>query len=275
MDCSQSPANYISRVAKQLPNIWSDIDSARKHRSWPQWCFIPLADVAPLVGTGDPVALSNTTSIVTGLAAWRTTQGIYRFDPALHQNLIDTPITNLPAEVLTLLPEWGVYVETTAYPGARGFFAWCEFDYRSEGAELRFLIDTPSGLFPIAIPLVVGTLSDAIASVTYGLIPDLNEKISGPVSLLLYICSVSADLGKYTPTHPEPKKVKKGERIFPPHQPSIVTVGESIGGALRASQAYTAEMDESIPTGRTVASHIRRAHWHGFWVGKPRRFEIR
>lgn len=44
-------------------------------------------------------------------------------------------------------------------------------------------------------------------------------------------------------------------------------IGEKTGAMLRKARR---EAFEHEPTGRTVAPHIRRAHWHGFWTG-PRK----
>lgn len=44
------------------------------------------------------------------LGAWRVSQGIYRFDPALYGALPSTPVDGeLPCEVLYRLPEWCVF----------------------------------------------------------------------------------------------------------------------------------------------------------------------
>lgn len=47
------------------------------------------------------------------LAGWRHTKGIYRFDPDVYQELINTPLDRaLPSERLLRLPEWCVAIET-------------------------------------------------------------------------------------------------------------------------------------------------------------------
>ncbi len=60
---------------------------------------------------------------------------------------------------------------------------------------------------------------------------------------------------------------KKRMRIFAPDQPSRWDVGYRLGAALR--QALS-EHEHSEPTGTHASPrpHIRRAHWHSFWVGK-------
>ena len=96
--------------------------------------------------------------------------------------------------------------------------------------------------------------------------------VSPLVSLVLYLCSQAAEIreagaGKRVPTHPKPQKTKKGVRIFAPDHPSRWEVGYRLGAALR--QALSAhEPAESTGTHASPRPHIRRAHWHSFWVGK-------
>lgn len=226
--------------------------------------------------TGNPDIPGMTTDIarLAGLAAWRATQGIYRFEPDLYDALITTPIDRLPAEVLTLLPEWGIYIETPDRGDVEGFFAHCDYDPRTRGPELRLLLASNDNLIPIAIPIIDGMLSDAIDIAVPGAGTYLAAQCAPLISLVLYVCSVSADFGHYSTYRPVPVKTKRGPRLFPPDKPTIVKTGGEIGSILRASR-YSQREFTSGPTGRTVSPHVRRAHWHGYWLGKPPRFEIR
>lgn len=212
---------------------------------------------------------------LAGLAAWRATQGIYQFDPDLYAALITTPVDLLPVEILTLLPEWGIYVETPEQPHFEGFFAHCDCDPRNRRPELRLLLNKSDDLFPIAVPLVDGMLSEAIETIA----PGFGEQFAGIcqplISLVLYICSVTADFGHYYARPPAPVKTKRGPRIFPPDKPVIINTGSQIGALLRASRAGSHDSGLGISGDRGVAPHIRRAHWHSYWKGKPKRPELR
>ena len=100
----------------------------------------------------------------------------------------------------------------------------------------------------------------------------LSSDISPLVSLVLYLCSQAAEIkdagaGEQVPSRPKPQKTKKGLRIFAPDHPSRWEVGYRLGAALR--QALS-EHEPAEPTGTHASPrpHIRRAHWHSFWVGK-------
>lgn len=277
---THSPAAHLAGAGKVYPDVWREIDQIRATKNWPDWCFIPIADIAKIIradwrGRKDIHNMAADAARLSSMAAWRVTQGIYQFDPDLYEALITTSVETLPAEVLTLLPEWGVYIETPGHEMIGGFFAHCEYDARYKRPELRLLLNTPDSLIPVAIPVVNGMLSDAINTATPGMGEMLGKICEPLVSLVLYICSVSADFGHYSAYRPTPVKTKRGPRIFPPGSPTIIETGKNIGAVLRASRASYNNTPASGGTGRTVLPHVRRAHWHGYWKGKPTRFEIR
>ena len=87
--------------------------------------------------------------IVGALAAWRATQGIYRFDQTVFEAVWDTPLTGgLPTALLCRLPEWCCYVPVEPsrdlMPGLEalhGFWAHLEWDANTHHMELRFVLD--------------------------------------------------------------------------------------------------------------------------------------
>ncbi len=222
----------------------------------PEWCFLPLASAYAIVSAeaeaqgidilgyaGYP--LLNDVGIICALAAWRATQGVYRFD---YQAVINTPITgDLPHDILFNLPEWCVYIET---PGLNidgyeltGFFASLEYDVNENRNELRLVLDynTPlSSLYSVAIYLGPWPLADALAKtvseaarqadilgVEYKAptAEQMKKGFNPLVSLLLYLCSVNGEIGSEgkRPTRPH---------LFPPMQPKTWDVGVRMGAAM-------------------------------------------
>lgn len=53
--------------------------------------------------------------------------------------------------------------------------------------------------------------------------------------------------------------------MMPAKKPHHYMIGAKTGAMLRKARR---EAFEHEPTGRTVAPHIRRAHWHGYWTGQ-------
>lgn len=275
-----SPQNHLAGAGKIYPDIWRKIDAIRESAGWPAWCFAPISEIykcvrAEWAGRADLHNMATDIARLAGLSAWRATQGIYQFDPDLYSALITTPVDRLPAEVLTLLPEWGIYVETPDRDNIAGFFAHCDYDPRTKSPELRLLLNVPDNLIPLAVPIIDGALSDAINQIVPGAGNNLAETCGPLISLVLYICSVSADFGHYSAYRPAPVKTKRGYRLFPPDAPTVIKTGGEIGSILRASRATWQRQILAGPTGRVIQPHVRRAHWHGYWLGNPIKFQIR
>lgn len=300
------PCDHVSVAGKLYPEAWRHIDRMRADRgrdlpSWPEWCFLPLAGfysiISAEVGVDRlPPDLIGDVGRLAALGAWRVTKGIYRFDPSLYEAIRATPVDGaLPSDVLYCLPEWCVYIETPDYRWhedvLHGFFAHLESDANTGPPELRLLLDTAGALIPFPLHLSERSLYASIQrafdvsrihalSLGFsGHIPDgtterARSSVEPLISLLLYLCSENADLGDGSrrPTRPVPKRTKGGRRLFAADAPARWDVGVRLGAALR--RALRAQPSESGAggVGEGVASrlrpHIRRAHWHSFWVGR-------
>lgn len=288
------PRNHLAAAGKLYPDAWKIIDGFRSNKGqrglpdWPDLCFCPLAGAYAVVSEGGFLSpeLAGDVGRLGALAAWRVTQGIYRFDETLYQSLIETPVTgDIPVEVLHRLPEWCVYIET---PGMAffdsnlyGFFAHLEYDVNTGRRELRLLIDSEEALAPIPLHLIgdLDTALDEMAresrrqSVRFGLpavgnvTPDLRPVVEPLLSLLLYLSSQNAEIGDGArqPAYPRPKRTKQGWRLFPPDKPTTWGVGVRMGAALR--RAYQSVRTEEDHPHAGPRPHIRRAHWHSFWTG--------
>ena len=202
---------------------------------------------------------------------------------------------DLPGDVLLRLPEWSVYIETPErkFGGSNlfGFWAHLEHDAKDKRRELRFLLDIEEALLPLPIHIGNWPLKTALEKVMAesrkympsnfeSIMPEENEMSAIAedymplVSLVLYLCSNNPDFGiDEKPVRPKSKKTKKhGWRLFQAPGPTIWHIGERIGRLIRESREST----KTESSGRSVKSHIRRAHWHGYWSGPlsgPRRFD--
>jgi hypothetical protein len=305
---------YYSRV---YPSAWKYIDLFRADRGkklpwWPDWCFCPLSGAYAIVSTeaekqgiditsSEGLPLINDIGIIGALAAWRVTQGVYRFDPDVYRAVIETPVTgDLPHDVLFNLPEWCIYIET---PGLSflgkplyGFFAHLEHDSNSNRKELRFVMDHtgPDDARPKLLTQVLHlgpwSLLEAVKKavqearlqtrIITGTDTDLPEEMTDIlqgeymplVSLLLYVCSVNGEIGdgERRPVRPRSKKTKKGQRIFPPQKITTWDVGVRMGAALRKAKQAQEQIEASETSAGQRTSpraHVRRAHWHGYWTG--------
>ena len=302
------PKRHLEYYSRVYPSAWKHVDKLRAERGktlplWPEWCFIPLAGAYAIVSgeaesqginvaNPDGRPLVNDVGIIGALAAWRVTQGVYRFDPDVYQAVIDTPISgDLPHTVLFALPEWCIYIETPELKAhgvpVVGFFAYLEYDAGDTRKELRLVLDCDGespGLLSVPMHLGPWPLRESLdrmieearrQSETSGIEfpPGLAEHMEAGhaplLSLLLYICAVNGEIGggDKRPVKPRAKKTKKGPRMFPAQRVTVWDVGVRMGAALRAatrasSQSEPAEQHRSGPR-----PHVRRAHWHGYWTG--------
>lgn len=295
------PRDQLIDIGKLYPQAWKISDEMRAGRGteypdWPTWCFLPMGAWHAIVGNQiqrrlDLQAIGDVARLAA-LGAWRVTQGIYRFDPTLYDAVISTPVAgDVPSDVLYRLPEWCVYLETPGltWAGSQLYGAWAhlEFDGNTGRTELRFLVDSDLPAMPIVLHLGAWNLADAInravdeASRQAGTgplrevaaalqdvqwLPALLQVIEPLLSLLLYLCSLNAEIGdgQNVPKNPEPKITKRGARLFAPDSPAIWDVGVRLGAALRRAH-HAGEIGAGEHAG--PRPHIRRAHWHGFRSG--------
>jgi hypothetical protein len=297
------PGRTLGTFSRLSPDAWKQVDELRANRKglggWPDWCFIPLAGAYAIVSKGTTLPSIDQTrhvGVLGALAAWRVTQGVYRFDPTTFCALWETPVTgDIPTVVLYHLPEWCVYVPTPEqkWQGAalHGFFAHLEHDVNDKRTELRFVLDLtgPGGDNLIVLPIHLGKggVAGGVAAMVResahhtpvtvqtpdGLVEELTDGVSPLVSLVLYLCSQAAEVrdgggGDRRPVPPQPVKTKKGLRLFSPERPTPWEVGYRLGAALRTALSGHASGVGPSGTHASPRPHVRRAHWHSFWVGQ-------
>lgn len=239
------------------------------------------------------------------LVSWRPTKGIYRFHPALYEALIETDLDGeIPSSLLLRMPGYAVYIETPAsenmpYP-IEGFFAYLsrmgkqdelqivallkqdEQSHDKDPAPLRdvILYSLPLGNHPVSDLLRLHfERGEAEASETgtpkrkYSEIADdtkliIEHVVSSILSLLLYLCSEQPEIDNWTPPEPKAKFFGTKRRLLAAKEAMSWDVGLRIGAALDLSAKQDRESANEGGSGITVRPHIRRAHWHSFWVGK-------
>lgn len=280
------------------PSIWDKIDRYHEihHHEWDDRCYIPMTDLVSNILFPDyPVTVSEKTPypMVAALAAWRRCKEIYRFDPDFAELLMaDADINSqIPYDALAHLPFSCFYVELPI-DKFDGFFVF--FEYDSGVIELR--LDMVSrkiqdGTIVASLNMVGETLADGIeeslrhvrfslrkqAKITgvreiESLIGQYEEfaksYIPSVLQLVLYLCAENAE-------------IKENEQ-----QKVITRRGSVIKDQFREIRKWDVGSDAGIRIRRHYASkgsnfgkaghnshasptpHMRRAHWHHFWVGK-------
>ena len=89
------------------------------------------------------------------------------------------------------------------------------------------------------------------------------DSLTRALNLYLYLCSEQPELSKATLVKSANKKGKTWMRS----ESNLVQVGVRIGRFIKSSKE-TQSTSSGDGLKRVVAGHVRRAHWHHYWVGK-------
>lgn len=293
---------YLNDFTKKFNDLNSNINLFLAGKGvdlpdWPKWCFLPMAAWYSIISAhynSDRLSTDTITDVskLAALGTWRYSQGIYRINDELRHELIKSQLNgNIPSNVLYRLPEWCMYIETPnlTWQGEclHGCWVHLEWDINAKRTELRFLLDCEHSSVPFPIHLGDWTIEDAVnKSIDESLkqaqiagLPSLEsnknenetivQEVTPLISFLLYLCSEEPEIDDdrepgTSPSLPIPKKTKRGATLFPAKKPRVWSVGTKIGEALKNDKEKTSNQTTGD---RTVKTHLRRAHWHGFWTG--------
>lgn len=290
------PKQILKDIGREFPQAWQQVrgfraDKGKTLPNWPDWCYIPIAAGMAIATQGDNTRVYQSSfsklspAVITAAAAWRVSQGVYRFDADLYNALISQPLDgNVPSETLTRLPEYCVFIETigATFQDAQvvGFWAHLESDANDGRMELRFVLMCEDGdNIPISIHLGNWTLEDGLSRMQKESekqagfkFPknDFIKDITPLVQLVIYLCAENLDMPR-VPSHPS-TRVRASGAIDAPKEPRTWNVGERIGSAIRKykNQEVLSEVDKNSDKFSTHTSprpHVRRAHWATYWTG--------
>ena len=159
-----TPESCVTNILRTLDLSSRDLDKIRAgHEKWPRWCFVPFSVwTSSLVRSSRSLEKVNEITNGVTVVPWRYSRSVYRFDPDVYRELVETPFSGeIPQEVLLRLPEWSVYVEMQEET-VSGFFASLDFG-SPERAELLFVFCQDERLVPFNIRLSSGTIEDSFA----------------------------------------------------------------------------------------------------------------
>ncbi len=224
------------------------------------------------------IEVQDEAAALVGLAAWRWTKGIYRFDETLALELQKTEIRGqLPIQLMERLPDYCVYIETPNMVfeeiPLHGFFAYLDIDTSGQ-RWVVFLLDTNLNMYgdilkPRFVPLGVTIEEGAFLEPDLDFLPlEVNAvaELSPLISMLMYLTSDQPDVLELNPI-PVSKTASNLEK--PKSEPRVWEVGVRFGAALRGGlETPTAENTSGLSgVHEPIRPHMRRAHWHGVWTG--------
>jgi hypothetical protein len=287
------PLRYAAIQGQLWPGLWRVFeqthDAPMDFVAWLQAAItvnqIPSREfVRDLIAMAEGVSASPLPVVIPlrlyGIASWRHTQGIYRFDSTLRAELIATEIDlDTPSSVLDYLPEQTLWIEhdpvDTQLPMIGSFVTVVRNFTEVDKANSALVVTSfrPSETSTVVVPLGA-TIGEALRNTSDPTIlrGDSVRCLQRTLSLLLYLTSADPDLIG-TARVVKGTKTRHGVRLFCPQTPQIWEAGTRIGPALRTSRVkYDASRTQD--QGSTVRPHVRRAHWHRFRWG-PRGEPVR
>ena len=234
----------------------------------------------------DLLEVSLIASHLSTLLPWNLTKGVYLFDPDLFEELVEAPLDRIPTDLLTRLPEAApLLVFPRPWRGLVAAWAGLDEDRREEPhLEFRalFMQEADPTLLPMPLDLKTPTFEGCVAhtqaessaiqidGVPSGFPAEAFNRLRGVLNLALYLCSEEPDLSASPRRVPPLVQHYRYRRAYPEPTPRRIEVGWRLGAALRKARSEGARVGAG-GSGRSPQPHIRRGHWHLYWVGEGSR----
>lgn len=292
------PIKVLQDLNTKYPGIWDifkKVEYAQAELGWAKWCYMPVGMCQGAIGFYDPTSALADSGIVAGFAGWRRYKDIFKFDEALIEELGESDLSDeIPIDIFDLLPYPYIYIQRGERDGA---IIWREDDIDAKRAELRIIAINESGDVTTQSILHLkrgSTLGEALAEAQKTMESNLRKIKDKPsyetfkkalylsqkhsqifLPLILYLCAENAEIAQPISVVGKPKETRIVEKANPRDERlgevSFYPVGEQFGIRVREyKKRYTAQHSKSEPTGRTVAPHVRRGHYHHYWAGSKK-----
>lgn len=265
---------YFNDIVKNYPLIQRYKRPLRQHSDEAREA---LDDVTSFVKSDRGITLID----IAIMTHWQACKHVFDFDDELAMHLTDTILDDdAPMSDLEMLPYPIIYVRAPDLQlgliDIDGFFAWVDDVYLSHNDKyptrcvsvkgLTNDIDMPNTLYiPIDAtfdaakqdflrffaPMVDDEMLDAGSDL-------ITSYLSSVVNLMFYLCPSGQDIDVVYNPNPKSRKPRQSDA-------TIHKVGQKLGWTLNTQRM---QYDETNPPGDgTKSPHIRRAHWHHYWIG--------
>lgn len=298
---------YREFIAPDLKIIETVVQNRSKrikeNPAWPNWCWLPVELVFALrknlekvgkIKYGVNIPFGNIDVLNAGLIAWGMTKGVYRFDQTLLEELTKTSESDdIPCEQLTRLPQWACFVDlgnnslegielpnsvilyNTLMNELPLFFAIEIFQKDSKVERINCLtLPISENSIPEFVRKSFNSSDDDGYSEEWinWKINDLNTefgKIKKYLNIALYLTSDEPDITVNDKAKKPEKKVEiVNGKVQIPKEVRNWDVGIRVGAQLRKlKKDYLEKSATTSNSTKGKRPHIRRAHWHIYWVG--------
>lgn len=304
MKDKDTPLKLVRMLDKMSSGIYEKLGQERDELaetwSWPEWCEMPIAVVTSFLISKAGLSAMNAGTIGAEVAAcylWRKNKAIFWFDDLLAQMLYAQSQDvkeqeEIPAEVLMKLPYPCVYIKAPdILEGMDGFWVWVNCDSMDESPELRmqWVFKSYEASAPMVLHILPGKSIMECMRDTFKPVhsvvkrfdeTDFNDQeikeVYKPamigVQFALYLAAENAEIvevrgkAKRKAVPSEAREIKDEAS-----EVSEYKVGVRMGRAIRKAMVYNEDKASGgkggVSSGKKVAPHMRRGHWHHFWRG--------
>lgn len=245
-----------------------------------------------------------TAGLISAIAAWDLSKVIYRFDEDFYKELKETEgIEKVPVDMLLHLP----YKCLCFQIGDESRFAYLNYDFEFKLYELRierlFFNDDENRIESAHYFLTLSsdklqkcidyTISSGIDNYKRMGLPQFSDEFEktyrkdreifqSTIQMILFVLSQNVDIAE----NKENKEArKKYTRSGANEIPKVLDAGYRVGAEIRRIKEINVYNDEEegiketheqnldiLPSaaGSKKTPHIRRAHWHHFWIGSEK-----
>lgn len=293
------PLELTNKIANKYPKCWNQVKLFRESKekgdlSWDNLCYIPVgACIAITTDCNHASSFSalRDAQILAATAPWRIYKQVYSFPIEMETLLFEqADDIAIPADVLRNLPYPCIYVETHTLADINGFFFHFESDVNTGRLEMRFLLLTENlDCIPYVVHMIPGgTLQDGLNDSLKETNTNLNkigckslshnindyEIVYKLIQLVLYICAQNKEIEEDVITRKTYRKPKTENSIKDKfREVQKWNLGVEISQTIRKmsqrpSTSFSHRGNESSGVGTSKSPHVRRGHWHHFWIGK-------
>lgn len=261
---------------------------------WDDWIYAALDLKFPNwhkgLKVGEPIPfeyfkyLPGSIGALQSIGLWRYTKSIYKFESNVGNLLLESQFDKtIPAELLTKLPEWVIYIDTENLDldliKQKVYGIWFNVTRISGKLALIATALLESGITKTSVMLLdqktidenitdfINTFHDKNVDLDMEFIQPYTDFLKKSIQLILFICQPEPDVLSTEPgttiAISHFKKIKGKVRLFEAQKTRKFDIG-TVTARLLDRKLIS---DEYKPSGMTVAPHIRRGHWHGYWSG--------
>lgn len=258
--------------------------------------YLPISGCNAVMNSYKVLSGSPEVQLLAALAAWKQSKQIFQFAEELSDELMMQSNEDLliPVAVLKNMPFPCVYIKLQNQD-VDGFFVYWEQDL-SKGLyfELRMLLmaDGKMNNFPLILHLTdCDTIADGVKASARQIKKSLGaasafasaanticsqyvsfaiERISKYLQLLLYLCAENADIVEQSNITTQKKEEKSNSSVQKPNKHKVAQVWD-VGYVIKKQlKAYKQNDSSSSVVGDESKKrpHMRKGHYHHFWVGK-------